>query len=229
MLKPPRLMRSRLSKIARTTTGASPRLGSSSIRRRGFAMSPRPMAHICCSPPDSVPATCLSRSESRGTGSETPATLPSPRRRAPPLPLPLREPREEIENPREALAPPPAGPARPGAQLEVLSHRHGGEELAALRHVRDTAGDDSRRIHAVEALARELDAPAAERQQAGDGPERRRLPRPVAADERHRLALAHLERGLVDGRHVALAAPAPAQAQQGGHTFPPGRPRGPRG
>src|SRR5712692_5672981 len=68
---PSRLIRSRFSKIAFTMTGAKPRLGSSSIRSFGRAMSPRPMAHICCSPPDSVPATWRCRSARWGNNPNT--------------------------------------------------------------------------------------------------------------------------------------------------------------
>jgi hypothetical protein len=35
------------------------------------AMSPRPIAHICCSPPESVPASWRSRSRSRGNSANT--------------------------------------------------------------------------------------------------------------------------------------------------------------
>ena len=41
--------------------GARPMEGSSSISSLGLAMIPRPMAHICCSPPDRVPHSCLDR------------------------------------------------------------------------------------------------------------------------------------------------------------------------
>ncbi len=34
--------------------GASPSDGSSMIRQSGLVISPRPIASICCSPPDSV-------------------------------------------------------------------------------------------------------------------------------------------------------------------------------
>ena len=39
-----------VSKMRRTSTGASPSVGSSSMSTRGRLMSARPMAHICCSP-----------------------------------------------------------------------------------------------------------------------------------------------------------------------------------
>ncbi len=40
--------------------------GSSIIKSFGFDISALPMASICCSPPDSVPAACLRRSFRRG-------------------------------------------------------------------------------------------------------------------------------------------------------------------
>ena len=40
--------------------------GSSSRMSRGSAISARPMASICCSPPDSVPACCFFLSSRRG-------------------------------------------------------------------------------------------------------------------------------------------------------------------
>ena len=63
---PARWISSIASKMAWTTIGASPSDGSSSRRTRGLDISARPMASICCSPPESVPAVCLSRSFSRG-------------------------------------------------------------------------------------------------------------------------------------------------------------------
>ena len=46
--------------------GARPADGSSSNSSRGPLISARPMAHICCSPPDMVPASCARRSFMRG-------------------------------------------------------------------------------------------------------------------------------------------------------------------
>ena len=48
-----------------TTTGASPSETSSSSSSRGFAMSARPIARACCSPPDST-AALRSRALARG-------------------------------------------------------------------------------------------------------------------------------------------------------------------
>src|SRR5438270_2063414 len=51
--------------------GASPRLGSSSINSFGSIISARPMAHICCSPPERLPANCACRSRRRGKSEKT--------------------------------------------------------------------------------------------------------------------------------------------------------------
>src|SRR5579863_4841868 len=55
------------------TIGARPSEGSSSIRRLGRPIRARPIASICCSPPDSDQPPCLSRSFSRGNRSNTSA------------------------------------------------------------------------------------------------------------------------------------------------------------
>ena len=66
------------------TIGARPSEGSSRSRRRGRAMSARPMASICCSPPDSDHPSCDVRSRRRGKSASTAsrsAEMLSPRRR----------------------------------------------------------------------------------------------------------------------------------------------------
>ncbi len=63
---PSRLMPRITSRIRRAAIGASPMLGSSSASSVGRLMSARPIASICCSPPESVPATCARRSARRG-------------------------------------------------------------------------------------------------------------------------------------------------------------------
>ena len=75
-------------KICRTTSGARPRLGSSSNSRRGRDISARPIDSICCSPPD---------------------------KRAAPLVHPLLQARKQREHllraaAREIGAPPPRAP-----------------------------------------------------------------------------------------------------------------------
>src|SRR5262245_54966768 len=64
-------MRRTSAKIDCTTTGASPAEGSSSSSSFGPDISARPIAHICCSPPESVPAGWLRLSSSRGKRSYT--------------------------------------------------------------------------------------------------------------------------------------------------------------
>src|SRR5579859_1465106 len=69
-----RLLSSRiLSNTCSITIGANPSEGSSSIRRLGRPIRARPIASICCSPPDSDQPPCLSRSFSRGNRSNTSA------------------------------------------------------------------------------------------------------------------------------------------------------------
>src|SRR6266581_3673565 len=53
------------------TIGARPMLGSSSASSFGRLIRARPMASICCSPPESVPAVWLRRSASLGKSSNT--------------------------------------------------------------------------------------------------------------------------------------------------------------
>ena len=48
-----------VSNTCSTSIGDSPMLGSSISITRGRAISARAIASICCSPPDSVPATCV--------------------------------------------------------------------------------------------------------------------------------------------------------------------------
>ena len=51
-----------ISKFCCTRAGDSPIDGSSISSSRGRDISARPIATICCSPPDSVPASWLRRS-----------------------------------------------------------------------------------------------------------------------------------------------------------------------
>ncbi len=62
MVTPVAFNSAKVRKICRTSSGARPSDGSSSNRTRGRAISARPIASICCSPPDSVPAAWLMRS-----------------------------------------------------------------------------------------------------------------------------------------------------------------------
>ena len=55
-----------MSKISCTSCGASPIDGSSRRITEGFAISARPIAVICCSPPEVYPLWASLRSPSRG-------------------------------------------------------------------------------------------------------------------------------------------------------------------
>src|SRR5579872_165677 len=72
--RPVRLLSSTMrSNTCSITIGARPSEGSSSISRLGRPISARPIASICCSPPDSDQPPCLSRSFRRGNRSNTSA------------------------------------------------------------------------------------------------------------------------------------------------------------
>ena len=66
MVVPAALSSLMMSKISCTRMGARPMEGSSSMSRSGLLMRARPMASICCSPPESVPAIWPTRSFRRG-------------------------------------------------------------------------------------------------------------------------------------------------------------------
>src|SRR5207249_1309109 len=76
--------------ISRTRCGASPRDGSSISKSLGRAMSARPMASICCSPPLSVPACWRRRSFRRGKRAKTRSTSCSIARRSRRANAPIR-------------------------------------------------------------------------------------------------------------------------------------------
>ena len=60
-----------MSKISSVISGASPREGSSRSNSRGWAIKARPMATICCSPPERVLVRWPARSLSLGNRAET--------------------------------------------------------------------------------------------------------------------------------------------------------------
>src|SRR5258705_4223175 len=134
IVMPWRLISMMVSKICSTRTGASPMLGSSSSRSRGFAMSARPIASICCSPPDRVPATWVTRSARRGnnpkTRSRSPAIPASLLRYAPIVRfsrtvrrLKLRRPSGTCATPRATIA--CGGTSRSDRSWRVMAPRVG--------------------------------------------------------------------------------------------------------
>ena len=100
------------------------------------------------------------------------------------------------------------------AHHEVLEHRHAREDATALRNLHETAPDELVGAHTAGAvgdlLAGEADLAAANRHDSRDAHQRGGLAGAVAADQRDDLALADLERHLVQhldravARHEAL-------------------------
>ena len=78
IVRPCRFSSAIVSKIRSTMSGASPSDGSSSSRRRGRLISARPIASICCSPPDSVPPAWPDAAPSAAERARRPS--PRPRR-----------------------------------------------------------------------------------------------------------------------------------------------------
>ena len=109
------------------------------------------------------------------------------------LRLALGQAGEEREHAVEVLLQAGLGLALEGAHLEVLEHRHPREELAALRGLRDAAGDDVVRRVVGDVLAAEADPAAAWMVEPVDRPQRRRLARTVRAEQRHDLPVPHLQ------------------------------------
>ncbi len=66
MVVPLRRISAITSYIVSTRMGARPSDGSSMSMIRGALINPRPMVSICCSPPESVPASWFMRSFRRG-------------------------------------------------------------------------------------------------------------------------------------------------------------------
>src|SRR5262249_47991515 len=144
------------------------------------------------------------------------------RQRAGELVLALAQPRKQGE---DFVEPRGAAGAIARAQLEVLAHGQGRKELAPFGNVRDAAGDHVGRWAPVDALPLELDAATAQRQQAADRAQRRRLARAVGSNERDGLARADLERNVADRDEVAVARLDVTQSEERGQTLRPGRPR----
>ena len=146
------------------TIGARPRLISSNRIRSGLDISARPIATICCWPPESAV---------RGRVAA------------------LREDREEAV---DRLQRPRALAAELAADEEVLLDRERRKEPPALRHQRDAALHDLRRGEAADRLAAVAHHLRLDADQAGDRLEQRALAGAVGADQRQHLALAERRR-----------------------------------
>src|SRR6185295_17104966 len=103
------------------------------------------------------------------------------RHRAGALALALGEPREEAVDAVEVLADLLTIGALERAHLQVLDHRHAGEQPPALGRLRDAQADDLVRRPPGDVLAAEGDRPLARLVEPVDRAERRRLARPVRA------------------------------------------------
>src|ERR1700761_1586960 len=78
MVKPSDLSRAMVWPICWMITGASPSVGSSSIRKRAPVRKIRAIASICCSPPESLPPPLISRSRKLGKSWKICSTLMAP-------------------------------------------------------------------------------------------------------------------------------------------------------
>ena len=81
-----RAARARQRQISWRTSGARPSVASSRISSRGSVTRARPIASICCSPPESWLPRCVRRSRRRGNSSKTRRAARSRGRRRSPSP-----------------------------------------------------------------------------------------------------------------------------------------------
>ena len=148
-----------------TITGAKPSEGSSSRKIAGRDISARPIANICCSPPERLPARWLG---------------------------PLAQSREIRENPIKALMH-FRRRATVGADLQVLPDRECGKYAASFRRIANAETNDLERLQAFQRLAVEQDITLGIIHHAEDRLERTALSGAVGTHDRHRLADAELE------------------------------------
>ena len=134
------------------------------------------MASICCSPPESVPATCFSA---------------------------LLEARKELKDVVERTGD-LAGGAGEAAHFQIFAHGHLLEHAPALGAERHAQRNHLAGRHADDVLAVKGHLAGARLEQAGDGVERGGLARAVGADEGDDLALVDLEGDALDGVYVAV-------------------------
>ena len=143
-----------------TSTGASPIDGSSRSKSFGRLIRARPMASICCWPPESPPAR---------------------------VPPPFLQHREEVVDPgkiRRDLR----VLAQVGAEPEIVLDGKRGEDLPPFRHLGDAGGDARMRACPRDVASLEGEAAAAHRLDAGEGAQQCRLAGAVAADKGDDLA-----------------------------------------
>ena len=196
-----------------TSSGDRPSEGSSRISNFGSDMSPRPMASICCSPPESEPASCSQRSAKRG---------------------------KIVANSLEVVgAPCPSAPK--ASELEVLANRQVGKDAPAFGHLDQAKLDHARGVGSMDVLAIEPHAASSLRCNARQDVVERRFAGAVAAEQGHDLAPsdveAHASENLDDAVSSAevanlkhgrpRAATAPRRRDPDRPRSRPGRPRSP--
>src|SRR5262245_3109379 len=120
---------------------------------------------------------------------------------------PLGQPRKVAEYLVEPRAPDAARAIADGgeAQLQILAHGEAGEDAAVLGHEADAQPRDLMGRAAGQRVAVELDGASPGREEAHGGLDQRGLAHAVPAQQRHRLALAHLEGHAEEDRRGAVA------------------------
>ena len=175
------------SKIRSAIAGARPIDGSSRSNSCGEEAMPRPIASICCSPPDSVPATWERRSASTGKSAKMRSML-----------------RCHVGS---------AAP-RIGAHLEVFQHRHRCEDLPSLRHMGDAEMHALMRRNGQEVPSLVSDRTSSDRNHSRDGLEQGRLAGPIGPDDRDELALLDRDRNPAQGSKPAVIDRKPLNCQK---------------
>ena len=168
-----------------TRRGARPSDGSSIRISSGLAISARPIASICCSPPLSAPPGWSMRSASCGNSASTSS-------KSQPAPT------VALAGGRGARG------KRAGRQQQVLAHGQRAEDAPALRHDRDAVLRDRVGRPAAQRAALEEDLARARRREARHRPDQRGLAHAVAAEDRGDRALA-AELEVEALQHVAVA------------------------
>ncbi len=115
------------------------------------------------------------------------------------LAQPLLQPWEAPVHPLQTLLDPLRVVPRVCPHVQVLPHRQRSEDLPPLGNLNHAHLDDVVRRGPRDLCSFELDAPTPRPHQARDRVQRRRLAGPVCADQRHNLALFHLERDALKG------------------------------
>ena len=173
-----------VSRIVAIIAGISPSVGSSSSSTFGSRQSARATASISCSPPESVPERCCSRS--RRTGKQ--------RQHAVAGFLPVI--------------------ARHQAKREILFHRQLGEQPAPLGHIGDAALRHFMGRQCGEICVVQHHPPRARPHQAHDCLQRRGLAGAVAAQQAQHLARREFERHAAQHLHMAVVAVDVVDAQR---------------